>query len=89
MEHGRLSVNVRLFADDRDRRVVTGLLHQTLLAVVGAAAGLMAVVLLGIEGGPDVTEAIELFALLGYALFIVSAVLVLRVLVIIFRREPD
>jgi ubiquinone biosynthesis protein len=26
-EHGRLSVHVRLFADERDRRTVTGLLH--------------------------------------------------------------
>ncbi len=30
-EHGRLSVHVRLFADERDRRHVTGLLHQMLL----------------------------------------------------------
>ena len=89
VEHGRLSVNVRLFADDRDRRVATSMLHQTLLAGLGAAAGLMAVLLLGTEGGPDVTGAIELFSLLGYALFIVSVVLVLRVLVIIFRRDPD
>ena len=88
VEHGRLSVNVRLFADDRERRVATGLLHQALLAVLGAAAGLMAVILLGTEGGPHVTDAVELFALLGYSLFIIAVVLVLRVLVIIFRRDP-
>jgi len=87
VEHGRLSVNVRLFADDRDRRVATGLLHQVLLAGLGAAAGLMAVLLLGTEGGPRVTEQVDLFALLGYGLFIVAVVLVLRVLVIIFRRD--
>jgi ubiquinone biosynthesis protein len=29
-EHGRLSVHVRLFADYRDRRHITGLLHQVL-----------------------------------------------------------
>jgi len=36
LEQGRLSVNVRLFADERDRRVVTGLTHQFLLAFLGA-----------------------------------------------------
>jgi len=35
-----------------------------------------------------VTETVELFALLGYSLLVVAVVLVLRVLVIIFRREP-
>ncbi len=48
-EHGRLGLNVRLLADDRDRRFVTGLLHQVLLTVLGATAGLMAVLLLGTE----------------------------------------
>jgi ubiquinone biosynthesis protein len=89
IEHGRLSLNVRLFADDRDRRVATGMLHQALLTVLGAAAGLMAVILLGTQGGPTLSEEADLFAVLGYALLVVSVVLVLRVLVIIFRRDPD
>lgn len=88
LEHGRLSVQVRLFADTRDRQVATGLLHQALLAGLGAAAGVMAVMLLGTEGSPEVTETVELFALLGYSLLVVAVVLVLRVLVIIFRRDP-
>jgi ubiquinone biosynthesis protein len=88
VEHGRLSVQVRLLADHRDRQVVTGLLHQALLTVLGAAAGLMAVLLLGTTGGPQVTDRIPLFALMGYALLVVAVVLVLRVLVIIFRHEP-
>jgi ubiquinone biosynthesis protein len=51
-EHGRLSVQVRLFADERDRRHVTGLLHQVLLTILAATAGIMAVLLLGTAGGP-------------------------------------
>jgi ubiquinone biosynthesis protein len=43
VEHGRLTVNVRLFADVRDRRLVTGLLQQVLLTGLGAAAALTAV----------------------------------------------
>lgn len=38
-EHGRLSVQVRLFADERDRRHVTGLLHQVLLTHPGGHRG--------------------------------------------------
>ncbi|CAN5144319.1 AarF/UbiB family protein [soil metagenome] len=89
VEQGRLSVNVRLFADGRDRRIITDLLHQALLAGLGAAAGVMAVLLLGYRDGPQVTESVELFALFGYGLLIVAVVLVLRVLIIIFRRDPS
>jgi ubiquinone biosynthesis protein len=87
IEHGRLRVNVRLFADDQDRRLVTGLVHQALLTVIGAAAGVIAVILLSAGGGPRVSATVELFPLLGYGLLIVAVVLVLRVLVVVFRRE--
>ena len=86
-EGGRLAVNVRLFADERDRRYATGLLQQVLLTVLGATAGLMAVQLLGIDGGPTATTGVGLYPLLGYFLLVVSSVLVLRVLVLIFRRD--
>ena len=39
LEEGRLSVNVRLFSDERDRDLVTGLVHEVLLALVGIAIG--------------------------------------------------
>ncbi|MEJ7741849.1 MAG: AarF/ABC1/UbiB kinase family protein [Nocardioidaceae bacterium] len=87
LEHGRLVVNVRLFAHPSDRMVVAALLHLALLTVLGAAAGLMAVLLLGSRSGPQVTGSLGLFTLFGYVLLIVSVVLVLRVLVVIFRRD--
>jgi ubiquinone biosynthesis protein len=87
VEHGRLRFNVRLFADDQDRRLVTGLLHQVLLTVIGATAGLMATLLLGTAGGPRIGTGVALFPLLGYGLLVVAAVLVLRVLVTVFRHE--
>lgn len=86
-EHGRLGLNVRLFADERDREVVTDLLHQVLLAFLAATVGVMAVLLLGTGGGPMVTEAVSLYALFAYNLLVVSAVLGLRVLAAIFRRS--
>ena len=88
VEHGRVTFNVRLFADARDRRVVTDLLHQTLLTVIGTVAGIMGVMLLDLPGGPQVTDSVALFALFGYGLLIIAVVLVLRVLIIIFRRDP-
>ncbi len=88
LESGRLSVNVRLLADERDRRVITGLVHRSLLTVLGAVTGLVAALLLGTHGGPQVTPALSLFQLIGYNLLVVGAVLVLRVLFTIFRSDP-
>ncbi|MEV4801480.1 AarF/UbiB family protein [Nonomuraea sp. NPDC049421] len=85
-EHGRFSMNVRLLADDRDRRYVTGLLHQVLLTVLGATAGLMAVILLTTDGGPALVGSTTLLQLIGYNLLMVAAILGLRVLALIFRR---
>src|SRR5215471_6760608 len=87
MEQGRLSINVRLFADERDRRVVTGLTHQFLLAFLGAASGIVAALLLGAPGGPMITPSVSLFQVIGYNLLIVASVLTLRVLFTIFRSR--
>lgn len=87
LEQGRLSLNVRLLADERDRRVITTLVHQGLLAFVAAAVGLMSVLLLAAHGGPTVTSNVTLHQLLGYNLLLVSLLLVLRVLFVVFRPE--
>ena len=85
MEQGRFSVNVRLFADERDRRVVTDLTHRFLLTLLGAATGIGAVLLIGAPGGPEITSTVSLFQVIGYNLLIVASILVLRVLFAIFR----
>jgi len=87
MEQGRLSLNVRLFADERDRRVVTGLTNQFLLTFLGAASGIVAALLLAAPGGPKVTPSVGLYQIIGYNLLIVAAILVLRVLFMIFRNR--
>ena len=88
MEHGRLSVNVRLLADSRDRHHITGLLHQFLLTVLAATAGIMAVLLLGLPGGPRVTADVSLYQIIGYNLLAIAAIMALRVLILIFRNDP-
>jgi ubiquinone biosynthesis protein len=85
LEQGRLSLNVRLFADERDRRVVTGLTYQFLLAFLGAVSAIVAAILLGTAGGPQVTPTLSLLQLIGYNLLIVGGILGLRVLYVIFR----
>ncbi|MGX7824501.1 ABC1 kinase family protein [Actinokineospora sp. 24-640] len=87
LEHGRLGVTVRLFAHERERRHLTGLVHQGLLAVLGAAIGIMAVMLLGTTGGPSVTATLTLHQVFGYNLLVISAALMLRGLVRIFRGD--
>ena len=87
LERGRLSVNVRLLADERDRRVVTDLVHQLLLTLLAAATGIGAVLLIGAPGGPEIAPTVSLFQVIGYNLLIVAAILVLRVLFAIFRNR--
>lgn len=89
LEDGRLGLTMRLFADARDRRLLTGLVHQTLLAGLAATAGIMAVLMLGLPGGPAVTDVVSLYDFLGYGLLVISAVLALRVLAAVFRPGRD
>lgn len=88
-EHGRLGVNARIFADERDRAWITRLLHDVLLTALAGVVGIMAVVLLWSDGGPVVRDDLHLHSLLGYNLLVISAILALRVLVQIFRRRPE
>lgn len=87
LETGRLSVNVRLLADERDRKVLIGMLHQILLVFIGGITGVMAVMLLGTTGGPNFLGEITLYQILGYNLLFISAMLGLRLLYTIFRTD--
>ncbi len=87
MEQGRLSINVRQFADPRDRQLVTGLTHQFLLTLLSASSGIIAALLLGVRDGPRVSPTVSLYQVIGYNLLIVAAILALRVLYTIFRNR--
>ena len=87
LEAGRFSVNVRFLADPADRRYLTGLLHQVILVALAATSGVMAVLMLGLHGGPAITKTVTLYAFFGYCLLVIAAILALRVLVLVFR--PD
>jgi ubiquinone biosynthesis protein len=80
VERGQLYTNVRLLDDPRDREVFSGYLHQALEGVLAATAGIMAVVLLASQGGPLISQSVRLYAVFGYNLLVISAVLAIHVL---------
>ncbi|PCN47906.1 ubiquinone biosynthesis protein UbiB [Curtobacterium sp. 'Ferrero'] len=55
LETGRLTVNIRLFGDRSDRRLVTGLVRRILLVALGAGAGVLAIVYLTLPARPTAT----------------------------------
>lgn len=87
LDRGRLSVNVRLLADGRDRDFLLGLTHQVIVAMLAAAATVAAILLLTAPGGPQLAYGISFYAILGYCLLFVGCVLALRALVLVFRRS--
>ncbi len=89
LERGELTIRVRMLADADDRQFVRSMLQRAVTAFLGAATGIMAVLLLNANGGPDVTSAVSLFQLLGYNLLLVSVVLVLRALTMGFRDREN
>lgn len=88
-EAGRLTANFRLFSRAEDRRAITDWLHQILLTVLAAAAGVMSVMLIGIETGPALTEDIGLYQFIGLALLLIASIMALRVLADIFTKSHD
>lgn len=52
LETGRFAVNIRLFSDRRDREVVSGLVRRVLLVLLGAGAGVLAIVYLASPARP-------------------------------------
>lgn len=85
IERGSFSVNVRLLADARDERLFSTLVSRAILALLGAALGLMSVLLLGMQTGPILIAPIGLFQALGYFGLCVSLVLILRVIIALVR----
>ncbi|MFE9701906.1 ABC1 kinase family protein [Streptomyces sp. NPDC005930] len=88
LEEGRLGVRVRVLADERERRFVSGLVHQVTISLTAACLGMMGVMLLvfGTGKGPRVTRQLELYPLLGYHVLAFSAILMLRALYTAMRR---
>jgi ubiquinone biosynthesis protein len=87
VEHGRLRVEVRPFADEGDRAWLTGVLHDALVTGLAGIVGVMAALLLVSDGGPELRDGVRLHALIGYDLLVVSAILGVGILAKVFRRR--
>ena len=92
LERGTLTTSVRLLADDRDRHFVASMAGRAVLAFLGAAFGIISVMLLGVRGGPLLVPAAagtggtSLFHASGYIGLFFSLVLTLRVIIAITRE---
>ncbi|HLV97845.1 MAG TPA: AarF/UbiB family protein [Ktedonobacterales bacterium] len=87
LEHGTLSANMRLFADERDRLFLSRLVSRAVLAFLGASLGFMGALFLGMQGGPALADTISVYQVFGYAGLFLSATLILRVIVAIVREK--
>ena len=86
MEEGRLNVNISPLGNPRDVGIVRSLMQESLLTVLAAASGVMAVLLIGQEEGPLLVPGMTVFQFMGYFLLVLAFILAMRVLIFIFRR---
>lgn len=84
VEGGRLTLRHHVIVDDAERQRLRETVHQVLAGVVGSALGFMALMLMRMPGGPQLSSRLDLHELLGYGLLTAGAILVTRSLVPIF-----
>lgn len=66
-------------------RLLSTLASRAILAFLGAAIGLMSVLLLGQQGGPLLIATIGVFQVLGYLGLCVSIAIIMRVVIAMAR----
>lgn len=82
---GQLSASVSFLSDERDARLITKLVDRLVLAIVAAATGVGATILLGVEFGPTLGGSVSINEVLGYFGIAAASVLALRVVAGIIR----
>jgi ubiquinone biosynthesis protein len=87
IERNQFSMNVRLFADEADARLVSRLVSRVVLAFLGVGIAVASVLLLGLSGGPRITSTLAVYQLFGYCGLFSTAILILRVIVAIARER--
>jgi ubiquinone biosynthesis protein len=84
---GDFRARVSLLSSDEDARLVTKLLNRTILAFFGGVVGVISVMLIGIQGGPEFTGDTTLYQFFGYFGLFCSSILIMRVLIAIFHER--
>lgn len=67
--------------------VVSRWVNRLIVGLVGASMSVLSVMLLGLTGGPVVSESVGLFDVFGYVGLVLSTVLLLRVVVAAIKEE--
>lgn len=88
MARGRLTINLRWFSDAHDVHVITGLVNRAVLGMVGAALGVISVIMLVSKAGPQAVPGVTLLQIFGYVGLFISVTLMLRVVAEVIRRRP-
>ncbi|WP_246475664.1 ABC1 kinase family protein [Brevibacterium renqingii] len=89
LEHGRFSMNMRVLENPSDRRFLTSLFQQLIVAVLAGAAVVGAIMLITSAEGPMLTKDIRLYSFFGFFLLFGGFVLSMRSLMLVFRRGVD
>jgi ubiquinone biosynthesis protein len=82
---GRFEARVSFLRSDHDVRILTRLVNRVVLGLVAVMLGVGSVLLLGVDGGPELTGGVPLDEVLGYLGLASSAILTLRVVAGIVR----
>jgi ubiquinone biosynthesis protein len=85
-QRGDLTVRTSWLSTPSDVTALSRLVNRGVLAVLSLVVGLLSVLLLGIQGGPEFTGQTSLYEFFGYFGLFCCTVLVMRLLVAIFRE---
>ena len=82
---GQLSANVSFLSDERDARLLTKLVDRLVLAIIAAATGIGATLLLPVNVGPELGGSVTINEVLGYFGIATAAALAFRVVAGVVR----
>ncbi|MGN8026196.1 ABC1 kinase family protein [Microbacterium sp. 22242] len=89
LAEGRMSVNIRLLADRRERTVMRRFVNLAAVTFLAGVFGIMATMFLISSGGPQVSPTLGLYDVFGYLLVFASGVLTFRAVFDIFGRDRE
>ena len=90
LTHGRITTRLRLFTHPDDVRVLERLLNRSLVAILSIGVGLVSVLLLGTDGGPElVLIGVRLYEVLAWIGLSMAVVLLMRVLLAVARADDE
>src|SRR5699024_2084827 len=89
LEHDRISMNMRVLENPSDRRFITSLFQQLIVAVLAGAAVVGALMLSTSSEVPMLTTDFRLYSFFGFFLLFDCFVLSMRSLMLVFMRGVD